>query len=181
MKHFIRSPFLIPNENEVLRWKIICDNNSGKKSSGHTYYSEADEALVLHGNISVSNNAGFILFKRHSPPWDPSPEFIGVWLQVFFEENKLNDWQLLIETTASQGHYAFQADINSVPGKWCDIFLPFEGFLPVRRGQILENLPCPDPEKISSFALKTTCRQNESFRFFIRFVGGYATMTEEKR
>lgn len=173
MKSYIRSPFLIPNDSEVLRWKSICDQNSNKKSAAHVYYSAADEALVLHGELDFSGNSGFFLFKRLSPPWDPAPEFAGVWLQVFIEETLQSLWQVLIETTISQGHYAFQADITGPFNQWFDIYLPFSNFLAVRRGQVLENLAQPNPEQISSFALKTICRKSGSFRIFIRFIGGY--------
>jgi hypothetical protein len=147
-------------------WPHINDGVMGGFSSGGM--SAADGYATFRGTVSFENNGGFSSVRSQAVVHDLSA-FEGLILRVR-GDGKRYGFRLKTDTSFDGVSYQFQ--IEPPAGEWAEISAPFTDFIPVYRGQVVEDHPPLDSSRIATFGLIIS-RQEGPFRIDIESVKAY--------
>jgi len=159
--------FSSPDEQD--RWEIINDAVMGGVSSSRISIIENKTAL-FQGVMSLENFGGFASMRTHPREFELA-RCKGLIIRV---NGDGKDYRLRLRTDTSYEGIAYQAHFATEPDRWIIVRLPFDAFIPVYRGQVMNDAPSLDITAISRIGFMIADRQEGAFRLEIGWVKAYA-------
>lgn len=148
-------------------WRIINDGVMGGLSEGQFQINANGHALFL-GSVSLENNGGFTMVKNHKRL--NLTGFSDVSLRVR-GDGKRYKFRFQTGKNSEQIHkWSYQHPFTAPKGRWDDIVLPLNGFVPVYRGRKMTDVPSLDPSAIYNYAFLISDKQKGEFRLEIESI-----------
>ena len=152
-------------------WPHINDGVMGGISSGKM--SAAEGYATFRGTVSFENNGGFSSVRSQAVVHDLSA-FEGLVLRVRGDGKR---YGFRLKTDTSFDGVSYQVQIEPPAGKWTEISVRFNDFIPVYRGRVVRDHPPLDPGRIATFGLIIS-RQEGPFRLDIESVKAYPAVED---
>lgn len=156
-------------------WPNIDDPVMGGRSRSRM--SLANDAAVFEGVVSLENNGGFASV-RSVPAEHELQGFDGIALRVLGDGHT---YGVRLRTDSRLDGVSYQAKITTEAGRWTEVRLPFESFVPVFRGRQIRGHPSLDPGAIRTFGLIISDQQEGPFRLEIDRIEAYVSPTKPAR
>jgi NADH dehydrogenase [ubiquinone] 1 alpha subcomplex assembly factor 1 len=148
-------------------WPSVKDAGRGGRSIGAMTYGE--KVAVFSGTVSLKNGEGSASVRSPVGYRDLS-EFEGIFLRIR-GDGKIYGFQL--RNARDPEGFAYQANFETRPGQWEDLYFTFEDFRPVRRGRSAPDSPSLTISRIQTFGLIIERAQDGPFRLEAEKIGAY--------
>ena len=149
-------------------WGPIDDRVMGGISSSSFLYEDASGAL-FSGEVSLEHGGGFASVRSGHLDLDLS-DYQG--LAIFFMGDG-NSYKLSLTTEPRFDSVVYRAVFKTVPGKWEELRIPFQEFVPSFRGEAVPGAPDLNPSRIVTLGLLISQRQKGSFRLKVSSIQAY--------
>jgi len=125
--------------------------------------------LSFSGTMSLENNGGFSSVRSD---WQPTnlELYDGVLLRVLGDGK---NYRLRIRSAQTGSEISYNAVFETSPGKWQEVYIPFEKMVPTYRGFIM-NVGKLDPSMIGSFGFMLSDKQAGEFELMIDWIRAIA-------
>jgi len=158
--------FSAPDEQD--RWEIINDAVMGGVSASRVSITD-NKAALFQGVLSLENYGGFASMRTHPREFDLAG-FNGLMIRI---NGDGKDYRLRLRTDTSYEGIAYQAHFSTEQDHWIIVRLPFDIFIPVFRGRIIEDAPQLDIAAIQRIGFMVADKQEGPFRLEIEWVKAY--------
>ncbi len=158
--------FSEPDEKE--NWRIVNDDVMGGISQSQMTISE-DDTAVFQGTVSLENYGGFASVRTRPKNYQLAG-YDGITIRVKGDGKK---YQLRLRTDDEFDGVSYQAEFETVPGKWVTLNLPFKPFVPTFRGRIVTDAPALNSDQIRQIGFLIADKQEGAFRLEIDWIGAY--------
>lgn len=148
-------------------WQPIDDAVMGGESASEMQVG--DGIAVFRGAVSLARGGGFASV-RSSPAQHRLAGFDGIALRL---RGDGKTYQVRLRTTTAFDGPSYRAKVQTEPGSWLEVRLPFDSFEPVFRGRPLPGHPALDPAAIRTFGFLIADRQSGPFRLEIDRITAY--------
>lgn len=152
-------------DDDQKNWYVINDGVMGGLSRS-TIEKTEDGTGLFAGELSLENNGGFVSVRASIGEHDLSDN-AGLEIRV---RGDGRTYQLRLRTDDSFDGVSYRALVETRDGEWITARLPFEEFLPIFRGKILEYEPPMDRTKIQQVSLLLTDKNAGPFSLEIDLV-----------
>jgi hypothetical protein len=152
-------------------WPSIDDRVMGGVSSSRMVLENGHASF--RGTVSFDNNGGFASIRSLPQVRDLSG-FDGLVLRVRGDGKR---YGFRIRTSATFDGVSYQVVIDPPAGKWVDVDIRFEDFVPVHRGRVVDGHPSLDPSRITTMGLIVS-RQEGRFRIDVETISGLPSEPE---
>jgi len=159
------SDFSDPDDHED--WQIINDGVMCGISQSEMITGDSATA-IFQGNVSLENNGGFASVRVHIS--QNLSGYEGVELRIRGDGAK---YQFRIRVDDRFDGISYRNIFETNANEWQIIRLPFDDFVPVFRGRILDNVGPLSPEKIQQLGFLIADKQEGSFRLEIDWIKAY--------
>jgi hypothetical protein len=146
-------------------WYVINDGVMGGLSHS-AIERTGDGTGIFAGNLSLENSGGFVSARVSIGEQDLSA-YAGLEIRV---RGDGRTYQLRLRTDDSFDGVSYRALFETGEGEWITARLPFEDFLPVFRGKILEYEPPMDISQIQQVGVLLTDKNPGPFSLEIDFI-----------
>ena len=148
-------------------WSIINDGVMGGISQSEMIASDST-TVIFQGNVSLENNGGFasVRTSRHTNLGN----FTGIELRVRGDGKK---YQFRVRVDNRFDGISYRNIFATKNGQWQNIRLPFDEFVPVFRGRILDDQGLLAPEEIRQLGFLIGDKQAGEFRLEIDWIKVY--------
>ncbi|MGF1574310.1 MAG: CIA30 family protein [Sumerlaeia bacterium] len=164
---------LKPNEQYLLfeadapelGWRVVNDSVMGGVSSS-TWKRTEDRNFEFTGVLSLENNGGFASVRSDATDF-------GLTVVSAFVLRVKGDgrtYQLRFRTNGKWDGVAYAQSFETVAGEWVEVELPFSGFIPTWRGQIVSDAPPLDAKKIEQVTWMVADKKSGPFKLEIDWV-----------
>jgi monofunctional biosynthetic peptidoglycan transglycosylase len=149
-------------------WYTIDDDVMGGISNSNVEIINPG-LLFFSGTMSLENNGGFSSVRSD---WQPTnlELYDGVLLRVLGDGK---NYRLRIRSAQTGSEISYNAVFETTPGKWQDVYIPFEKMVPTYRGFIM-NVGKLDPSTIGSFGFMLSDKQAGEFELMIDWIRAIA-------
>ena len=147
-------------------WGILGDDVMGGISEGKVSYKNG--VLVFSGNISLENNGGFSWAKSPVEAFDFTG-FKGVEVRIKADGRK---YAFTIETPRTNYVSYFRYDLDTTPGEWVTLRVPFNEMRYTFFGRT-GNQTLRDPETIRRLGFILSDKKSGAFTAEIDYIKGY--------
>lgn len=151
------------SRHKDLEWFIVNDGVMGGRSRSNLRVTDEGTGLFA-GVLSLENGGGFASVRLVLGATDLS-RFTGLELQIRGDGRM---YQLRLRTDDRFDGVAYRALFDTRDGEWLTVPLPFTDFLPVFRGQVLEDAPALDPSAVHQVAFMLADKQPGPFSLEVR-------------
>jgi monofunctional biosynthetic peptidoglycan transglycosylase len=159
--------FSSPDEQD--RWEIVNDTVMGGVSESRISITE-DRSALFQGAVSLQNYGGFSSMRTQPGEFDLSG-YQGLMVKV---KGDGKDYRLRLRTDNGHDGIAYQAHFTTEKGSWITVRLPFNSFIPVFRGRVVEDAPELDLSGIRRIGFMIADKQAGPFRLEILWMKVYA-------
>jgi len=149
-------------------WWIVNDGVMGGLSRSEFKLTDRGTA-IFQGNVSLENFGGFSSI-RTNPRSFKLENYQGLLVRVKGDGKK---YQLRLHADDRFDNIAYRFYFQTQPATWQTIHAPFSEFVPVFRGQIMNNVPSISPEKIKAIGFMISDKQAGPFRLEIDSIRAY--------
>jgi hypothetical protein len=129
-------------------WNSVNDDVMGGVSTGGFRISEQG-MLEFKGVVSLENNGGFASVRSGTAKYDLS-DFEGLLIRVRGDGHR---YACNLRTDFEIMAGSYQQRFETKKEEWSEIALPFHDFIATSFGQVMQDAPKLNPEKIRSFGL----------------------------
>ncbi len=148
-------------------WANIDDPVMGGRSRSRM--SITGDVGVFEGVVSLENNGGFASL-RSQPAEHDLRGFDGIILRL---RGDGKTYGVRLRTDPRFDGVSYQAKVATEAGRWAEVRLSFETFVPVFRGRQVGGYPAFDPGAIKTFGLMISDKQEGAFRLEIDWIKAY--------
>jgi hypothetical protein len=159
--------FAAPDAHE--KWETVNDVVMGGLSESSLKITEKNTAL-FKGTVSMENYGGFSSMRSHPGEFDLSG-YLGLIVKV---NGDGKDYRLRLRTDDGHDGIAYQAHFVTEKNKWVTVRLPFDTFIPVFRGRVVDDAPDFDVSRVRRIGFMIADKQEGPFRLEIESVKAYA-------
>ena len=159
--------FSSPDEQDC--WEIINDTVMGGVSESRISIKE-DQSALFQGVVSLQNYGGFSSMRTHPGEFDLSG-YKGLIVRV---KGDGKDYRLRLRMDNGHDEIAYQAHFTTEKESWITARLPFDSFLPVFRGRVIEDAPELNLSGVRRIGFMIADKQTGPFRLEILWVKAYA-------
>jgi monofunctional biosynthetic peptidoglycan transglycosylase len=152
------------NTNE---WIIVNDGVMGGLSQSRFNLSNHNTA-VFSGHVTTENNGGFAS-TRSKPKELKLKDCKGVRLRV---KGDGKTYQFRMRTGNNFDGIAYRHYVETTPGEWITIVVPFDQCIPVFRGRIVKDAPKLKGENVQQFAFMIADGQTGDFQLEVAWIDG---------
>jgi monofunctional biosynthetic peptidoglycan transglycosylase len=156
------------SSDEQESWEIINDAVMGGVSESRISITEKKTAL-FQGTVSLENSGGFSSIRTHPRDFELSG-YQGLMVRV---KGDGKDYRLHLRTDDTYEGTAYQAHFSTEKDEWITVRLPFDDFIPVFRGRIINDAPQLDLRSIRRMGFMIADKQEGPFRLEIEWVKSY--------
>jgi NADH dehydrogenase [ubiquinone] 1 alpha subcomplex assembly factor 1 len=156
------------SHDQAQDWLIVNDGVMGGASQSKLSVTPAGTAL-FRGNVSLENNGGFASVRTHPMAYQLA-DYEGLSLRV---KGDGQQYRLRLRTDNHLEGIAYQANFQTQPDSWLNIWLPFAEFVPVYRGCIVPDAPKFDPARIVQIGFMISNKQAGPFELEIDWIKAY--------
>lgn len=149
-------------------WRIVNDGVMGGISQSEIVFSEEGTA-IFQGMVSLENNGGFAS-TRTIPRSYKLEGYKGLLLRI---KGDGKNYQLRLRIDDRFDGISYRQPFATQPGTWMTVRVPFNGFVPVFRGRIVNDTPPVSPEQIQQIGFLIADKQAGSFRLEIEWIQAY--------
>jgi hypothetical protein len=153
---------------EEKRWEVIGDKVMGGLSESRLIMS-TDNTTLFEGELSLENNGGFSSVRTYLGDLFLDG-FRGLAIRVRGDGKR---YRLRVRTADASEGFAYQASFATQSDTWITVHLPFSGFEPFSRGNVVPDAPALNPSDIRQIGLMIADKQPGSFRLEIEWVKAY--------
>ncbi|MFC1713317.1 CIA30 family protein [Candidatus Poribacteria bacterium] len=164
--------FSKPDEKES--WRIVNDLVMGGVSQSKMIMTD-DSTAIFQGNLSLENNGGFASVRTNPIDYRMAG-YDGITARV---KGDGRTYQLRLITDGRFDGVSYRSEFQTTADKWTNIKLPFEGFVPTFRGQVVPDAPELTPGKIRQLGFLIADKKEGSFRLEIDWIGAYMEREDE--
>ena len=158
--------FSLPHEEK--RWEIVTDEVMGGISKTQMYITP-NKTAVFRGEVSLENYGGFASIR--TKPQDYRLDgFAGISLRVKGDGKK---YRLRLRTDNKFEGIAYQSGFITQPENWINVHLPFNEFIPVFRGRIVQEAPRLEAGHVRRIGFMIADKQAGPFALEIDWVKAY--------
>ena len=159
--------FDFSTERAIDAWTPINDGVMGGLSAGR-FQASGRGSAEFSGVVSLENNGGFASVS--SRPRDCAlGGFSGLELRIRGDGRR---YKISLNTGSKVNGLVYGTRFTSLQDDWQTRRIPFEEFLPMFRGRIVEAAHL-DPARVSSLCVTISERQAGSFGLEISWIGAY--------
>jgi monofunctional biosynthetic peptidoglycan transglycosylase len=159
--------FSSPDETD--RWEIINDAVMGGVSESRITITESKAAL-FQGVVSLENYGGFSSMRTYPRELDLAG-YLGLEVKV---KGDGKDYRLRLRTDNGHDGIAYQTHYKTEKETWITARLPFDSFIPVFRGRVIEDAPELNLSGIRRIGFMIADKQAGPFRIEIQWIKAYA-------
>ncbi len=153
---------------EIERWRIVNDGVMGGLSKGQILLSDNNTA-IFKGTVSLENNGGFAS-TRTTPRSYGLDDYDGIVLRV---RGDGKNYQFRLRTDDRFDGISYRYEFTAEANTWMTIAIPFQDFVPVFRGRILEDVEPIDPGKVQQVGFLIANKQAEKFNLEVDWIKAY--------
>jgi len=158
--------FSAPHDRDI--WETINDVVMGGLSESGVSITENRTAL-FQGVVSLENNGGFSSMRTHPGKFDLSG-YRGLMIRV---KGDGKDYRLRLRTDSGHDGIAYQAHFSTEKDRWITARLPFDAFIPVFRGRVINDAPELNVSGIERIGFMIADKQAGPFRLEIEWAKAY--------
>ncbi|NRB64991.1 MAG: CIA30 family protein [Saprospiraceae bacterium] len=147
-----------------LIWEVVNDTVMGGQSSSRIL--NIKNHSIFQGNVSLQNGGGFASI-RASLPYILHGEASGIRIRAR-GDGKTYDFR--IRCRGQYARTAYRVSFTPAPNQMEEFFFEWSFFTPTFRGQILPNLPQPQPELIREIGFLIAQNQSGPFALELDWV-----------
>jgi NADH dehydrogenase [ubiquinone] 1 alpha subcomplex assembly factor 1 len=149
-------------------WRVVNDTVMGGVSQSRIE-AGANGTAVFAGTVSLENSGGFASVRSPAVEHDRAG-YEGIALRV---RGDGKGYKLTIRTDGRFDGVYYQAPVQTEPGAWQELRVPFSRFVPTFRGRRVEGAPKLDLARIQSLGFMISDRQAGPFRLEIDWIKAY--------
>lgn len=158
--------FSDPNEQE--QWEIINDAVMGGISESRISITENHTAL-FQGSVSLENYGGFSSMRTYPRRFDLEG-YQGLLVRI---KGDGKEYRLRLRTDTRHDGIAYQTLFSTENNSWITARLPFDAFIPIFRGRVIEDAPALNVSGIQRIGFMIADKQEGPFRLEIEWVKAY--------
>lgn len=146
-------------------WNSVNDDVMGGVSTGGFRISEQG-MLEFKGVVSLENNGGFASVRSGTAKYDLS-DFEGLLIRVRGDGHR---YACNLRTDFEIMAGSYQQRFETKKEEWSEIALPFHDFIATSFGQVMQDAPKLNPEKIRSFGFTISDEQAGPFKLEVKWI-----------
>ena len=148
-----------------LNWRNVDDVVMGGLSRSNMEVDEAGRACFT-GVVSLERNGGFASV-RSVPEVHDFRDCDRFRLRVMGDGRK---YSFRVRNDERFDGVVYSSGFDTVAGEWMEIDLPFSGFRPLFRGDVVHGAPPMDPGNVAQIGLLISSKQEGAFRLQIDWI-----------
>lgn len=153
-----------------VEWFNVDDGVMGGVSSSRLEKrGEAGASFV--GTVSLENNGGFASVRGRMGRTDLSSH-AGIALRV---RGDGKTYGLRLRTDDGFDGLSYAASFETETGRWQEVRIPFDRFVPTFRGRVISEADPLDPSRIHQLGLIISDRQEGDFRLDLDWIGAWSS------
>jgi NADH dehydrogenase [ubiquinone] 1 alpha subcomplex assembly factor 1 len=149
-------------------WLIVNDGVMGGLSKSKFILSDSNSA-VFSGNVSLENNGGFASTRTKSIQFHLDG-FKGILIRVKGDGKK---YQFRIRTDDRFDGVSYRSHFETNLNEWQTISIPFNKFVPVFRGRILQDVEPVSPKDIQQLGFLISDKQTGEFQLEVQWIKSF--------
>lgn len=156
------------NAAQLEPWRIVNDGVMGGLSQSRLTHSDKQTA-IFEGTVSLENNGGFTS-TRTLPKNYHLKGYAGIQLRV---KGDGKNYQFRLRSNDRFDGVSYRHQFTTEADTWTIVDLPFNKFIPVFRGRILQDVEPITPESIQQLGFLIANKRSEQFQLEIDWIKAY--------
>jgi len=148
-------------------WQNVDDGVMGGLSASR--FAAQDGSLIFTGNVSLEHNGGFASAYLLGEQFDLST-YTGVCARVRGDGKR---YGFTLVTPVSGQEQIHRAYFVAQIGLWQEVYMPFSGFVPMRRGRVLSSDIRPNLERVLKMGFIIADEQAGRFALQVEKISAY--------
>jgi len=148
-------------------WQNVDDGVMGGLSE--SCFTAQSESVVFTGNVSLENNGGFASAYLLAEPFDLSA-YTGICVRVRGDGKR---YGFTLVTPVNGKEQIHRAYFFAQSRLWQEVYMPFSGFQPKRRGRVLSPDIRPNLEQVLKMGFIIADKQAGRFALQIEKISAY--------
>ena len=160
--------FDFKNADQLEPWIIVNDGVMGGLSQGKITAS-SNQSAIFAGTVSLDNNGGFT--STRTLPYNYNlKDYAGIQLRV---KGDGKNYQFRVKTNDRFDGVSYRYKFTTKEDTWTVVEIPFNKFVPVFRGRILNDVEPIIPNKIEQLGFLIANKRYEKFKLEIDWIKAY--------